>query len=171
MSLTAKRILIIGCSGAGKSTLTRKLAAKTKLPVIHLDQAYWKPNWEETPKEEWEAKVKDLAAGEHWIMDGNYSGTFSLRIPRADMVVYLDYPAHKCLWRVAKRVWKYHGKTRPDMPAGCNERFDLDFFHYVAVFNLTRRKSILKQLENLQPAQRCVVLRNDSEVEHFLANA
>jgi adenylate kinase family enzyme len=35
-----RRILVIGCSGAGKSTLAKVIAARHRLPLIHLDRAY-----------------------------------------------------------------------------------------------------------------------------------
>jgi len=39
-----KKILIIGSPGSGKSTLSKKLKEKLKLPLIHLDKIFWKPN-------------------------------------------------------------------------------------------------------------------------------
>jgi len=111
-----KRIMIIGCCGSGKSTIARKLQKIIDLPLYHLDQYYWKPNWTETPKEEWEPIVKDLASKEKWIIDGNYGGTMDLRFERADVIVYMDIPTIKCLVRVIGRIWKYHGEVRPDMP-------------------------------------------------------
>jgi len=56
-----KRVMVIGCCGAGKSTFSRKLAEITKLETIHLDQYYWKPNWEETDKVEWKTIVTKLS--------------------------------------------------------------------------------------------------------------
>ncbi|OAV43602.1 hypothetical protein [Lewinella sp. 4G2] len=163
-----QRVLIIGCCGAGKSTFARKLADATGLPLIHLDQAYWQPDWTEPPKAEWEAKVTELVARDAWIMDGNYAGSLSLRLPRADTVIYLDYPTAKCLWRVVKRVTKYHGQQRPDMPPGCHERFDWEFFHYVATFNLTRRRLIHEHLASLGPGQRVFRFTRDGEGDEFL---
>ena len=66
-----KRILIIGAGGSGKTTLARRLAERTGLPLIHLDQLYWHSGWQATPTEEWRSKVDELIAGETWIMDGN----------------------------------------------------------------------------------------------------
>ena len=39
-----QKIIVIGCPGSGKSYFSKELAKKTKLPVIHLDMIYWKPN-------------------------------------------------------------------------------------------------------------------------------
>ena len=40
-----RRVLVTGMAGSGKSTFSRSLAAKTGLPVIHLDVHFWKPGW------------------------------------------------------------------------------------------------------------------------------
>ena len=165
-----KRIMIIGCCGAGKSTLARRLNAITNLPLYHLDQYYWKENWTETPKEEWGPIVINLAKKEEWIIDGNYGGTFQPRMDRADTIIYLKYSTLKCLSRVTKRVIKYHGKVRLDMPDGCRERFHFGFFHYVATFNMVRGKSILARLNNCRENANVVVLKSDKEVHAYLEN-
>lgn len=163
------RVMIIGCCGSGKSTLSKKLQKLTGLPLFHLDQYYWKENWTETPKDQWEPIVEFLASNDEWIIDGNYGGTWKCRFDRADTVIYLDYNTIKCLYRVTKRVIKYHGQVRPDMPNGCKERFDLDFFHYVATYNLMRRKSTLARLEALDKSIKVVVLKSDKEIDFYLS--
>ena len=139
------RILIIGSPGAGKSTLARSLSQKLGLEIIHLDQYYWKENWQESKRTDWEETIKKLIQKDQWIMDGNYGDTMDIRINRADSIIYLDFPTRVTLFRIIKRIIKYHGKVRPDMPAGCKERFEFDFLHYVAIFRLTRKKGILKK--------------------------
>lgn len=156
-----KRVLILGCCGAGKSTLARMLSKEVDLPIIHLDQQYWKPNWIEPSKEEWNTKVEDLITQDSWIMDGNYGGTLDMRIKRADTIIYLDASTLTCMSRVIKRIWNYRGSVRPDMPEGCPERFDLDFLHYVLVFNLIRRKSIIKKIAAHSEEKR-VLIKKDS---------
>ena len=164
-----KRIMIIGCCGAGKSTLARRLQKIINLPLYHLDQYYWKENWTETPKEEWEPIVADLANKDEWIIDGNYGGTFKPRIDRADTIIYLKYNTLQCLYRVTKRIVKYHGKIRPDMPKGCRERFNFEFFHYVATYNLIRGKKIRMRLETLKSEKEIIVLSSDNEVSKYLS--
>lgn len=84
------RVLVIGISGAGKSTFSRALANATGLPLIHLDKEFWQPGWVQTPRLNWRAKVTELAAGERWIMDGNYDSSLDLRLPRADTALWFD---------------------------------------------------------------------------------
>ncbi len=164
-----KRILIIGSCGAGKSTLSRKMSSKLNLPIIHLDQEYWQPGWEETPKSEWEDKVKKLIKRPTYIMDGNYASTLDIRLSEADHLIFLDYPTRISFWRVLKRIISNYGKTRSDMTEGCPERFDIEFLHYVLVFNLISRKRITKILEKHQDQTDIVILKTDKEVNTYLA--
>lgn len=99
-----QRVLVIGISGAGKSTFARKLAPLVGLPLIHLDKEFWRPGWRLTPRVEWWERVAELAAGERWLMEGNYANSLHLRLPRADTVLWFDYPTVRCLGRVLKRV-------------------------------------------------------------------
>ena len=164
-----KRVLIIGCSGSGKSTLARKLGERTGLPVIHLDQEYFGPNWKEPKQADWAQTVTKLAARDQWLMDGNFSGTFPIRMPRADTVIYLDQPTWRCLWRVVWRTIRFYGKVRPGSAPGCRERFDRHFLHYVAVYNITRRPSILATLAKQKTAGKTVhVLRKQKDINAVL---
>ncbi len=164
------RIMIIGCCGSGKSTLSRQLQKAVNLPLFHLDQYFWKPNWTETPKDKWKDIVTDLANKDQWIIDGNYGGTMDIRFERADTIIYLDISTIRCLGRVIKRIWKYHGKVRPDMPEGCKERFDFDFLHYVAVYNLLRRKKLLTKLESLRNKKKIYHIKNNKDIKALISN-
>ncbi|MEM6633628.1 MAG: DNA topology modulation protein [Bacteroidota bacterium] len=163
-----ERVMVIGCSGAGKSTFSRKLSQLTALELIHLDQHFWKPNWEEIDKAEWKEIVEMLSSKPKWIIDGNYGGTMDIRLSRADTIIFLDYPTLTCLWRVTKRTLTYRGRERPDMPKGCKERFDLNFYLYVAMYNTTRRKEILDKLAKVKGEKRMLIFNNDREASHFL---
>jgi len=164
-----QKILVIGCCGSGKSTFSKKLQAVLNLELIHLDQYYHKPDWQEPEKEQWERLVSRLVQKPSWIMDGNYKGTFDIRFKEADTIIYLDYSILKCLWRVIKRIVKYHGTVRPDMPKGCEERFDLEFLHYVATFNFKNRKGIIERLNSVKEDKKVYVFKTDKEADFYLS--
>jgi adenylate kinase family enzyme len=113
-----RRVLVTGMAGSGKSTFSRSLAAKTGLPVIHLDVHYWKPGWVAPSEREWREKQRALLAGDAWIADGNYHETLGLRLERADTVVFLDTPWSVCAGRTLLR-----GLRKPigEMPEGCDD--------------------------------------------------
>lgn len=165
----AKRILVIGCCGAGKSTFAKKLHKILKLPLIHLDKYYHKPNWEEPEKKEWERILFQLVKENKWIMDGNYANSFNIRIPRADTIIYLDYSSFNCLIRVVKRVVRDYGKNRSDMAEGCKESFDLSFLKFVVRFNSRNRANIYYKLNKVKKNKNIIILRNDKEVKLFLS--
>lgn len=112
------RVLVTGIAGSGKSTFTRALAARTGLPVIHLDVHFWKPGWVAPSEDEWREKQRGLLAGDAWIADGNYPETLDLRLERADTVVFLDTPWWVCAGRAFLRGLR---KPLGEMPQGCDD--------------------------------------------------
>ena len=106
------RILILGCPGSGKSTFARALAARTGLPLIHLDSVWWRADGSHISRDEFDRALAELLAGEKWIMDGDYSRTYEVRLRAADTVIFLDYPEDVCMAGIVGRL----GEERPDMP-------------------------------------------------------
>ena len=106
------RILILGCPGSGKSTFARALAARTGLPLIHLDNVWWRADGTHIPREDFDRALGELLEGERWILDGDYNRTYEVRLRAADTVVFLDYPEDVCMDGIRRRV----GEERPDMP-------------------------------------------------------
>ena len=162
-----ERILIIGCSGAGKSTLARELGQKLGLPVIHLDQLWWNPGWVESDREAFDARLTAILEEPRWIMDGNFSRTMPMRIPKCDTIIYLDFNRWACLWGLCQRMWGYYGKVRPDMTQGCPERFDPEFVRWIWNFNRDNRVRNYTWIAQARHA-RSIVLKNRKEVKAFL---
>ena len=164
-----QRVVVIGPGGAGKSTFSRRLAQATGLPLVHLDVEHWRPGWVEPSKDVWNARMRQLVAGERWILDGNFGGTMEMRLAACDTAVFLDVSAWRCLWRVLKRRIANHGRARDGMASGCIEKLDASFLWWIATYARRRRPAILARLAALRPGQRAVVLRRAKDVEAFLA--
>jgi adenylate kinase family enzyme len=164
-----RKVLVIGSGGAGKSTFARRLGQLLSLEVIHLDSLYWNSGWVETPKAEWAKMVEELARRDSWIMDGNYSGTFDIRIKACDTLIFLDMPRRVCFWRVLKRLIVYRHRTRPDMAAGCNEKLSWEFILWVWNFPKKQRPKILDLMRQNAGHKKMFRLRSPAATERFLA--
>jgi adenylate kinase family enzyme len=162
-----ERIAIIGPSGSGKSTLARELGERLALPVIHLDAHFWSAGWVESDKMQWRETVRALAANERWIIDGNYSSTMDIRLPLAETIVFLDFPRWLCLLRVLRRWLAFYGSTRPDLPPGCPERFDMDFLRWIWNYPQRSRPKTVALLHELQAEKRIVWLQSPGAVRLF----
>lgn len=163
-----QRVLVIGISGAGKTTLSQALSRRAGLPLIHLDREFWQPGWVETPRAVWREKVQALAARESWVMDGNFDATLDVRLPRADTVIWFDFPTVRCLFRALKRVARSYGRVRPDMAEGCPERIDFDFLRYIARFNSVQRPRIAAQLAQHGRHLAPIIITRDAEARACL---
>ncbi len=142
-----QRVLVIGPCGAGKSTLAAELSERITLPLYHMDKLNWRPGWVESSKAEISEKLAQITTTDQWVIDGTYGGTLGDRLPRADTVIYLDYPISLCVARLLRRIWTFRGRTRPDMTDGCPERFDLQFLIYVVRWNAGPRIRLEQRLK------------------------
>lgn len=123
--MSASKIALIGISGSGKSTYSREVAKRTRLPLFHMDQLFWKGNWEAVPESKYIEAQKQLLQNEKWIIEGYVDEALAERLQQADLIIYLDYPALTCFFRVLRR-WFMHRKTsRLELPEEALERFSL----------------------------------------------
>lgn len=162
-----EKILIIGCACSGKSTLARALAEKRKLPLVHLDQLWWKSGWENVSIEEFDARLDRALEMESWIIDGNFSRTMPLRLARCDTIIYLDFSRWECLLGLVQRLLANWGKVRPDMPRDCPERFDWEFVKWIWNFNKNNRSMNYTWISQARHAK-AIILKNRKEVRTFL---
>ncbi len=162
------KMVVIGSPGSGKSTIARKLGELTGIEVYHLDRLYWKPGWVESTRDEIRNIQQEIVKKDRWIIDGNYGSTMEVRLEAADTIVFLDRTRITCLYRVIKRRFMYHRKSRPDMGVGCTERLDRDFLRYVWNFPRDQRNRILQKLAKYEGEKQIISLSNDRDIDLFL---
>jgi adenylate kinase family enzyme len=99
-----RRVVVVGASGSGKSVLARELATRLVVPHVDLDALHWGPNWTPTPTQTLRPRVEAAIAGDGWTVSGNYSALRDSIWPRADTLIWLDYPMPIVMWRVLQRT-------------------------------------------------------------------
>ncbi|MDN3363024.1 topology modulation protein [Priestia megaterium] len=168
-----KRVLVMGVSpGVGKSTFAKKLGKKLDLEVHHLDSLYWQPGWTERDNDSFRELQEHIVKKDSWIIDGNYSNSYDLRVKRADTIIYLELPLIVCVYRVIKRRIVYARKTREDMTKGCPEKVDWSFFTFILTTYRERQKKMRKRFEKLRKDEDCKVfmLVNRKDIENYIQN-
>jgi adenylate kinase family enzyme len=159
-------VAVVGPGGAGKSTFTVELGRRTGLPVVHLDEHFWKPGWVETPKDEWQRAQAALAADDRWIIDGNYGGTFDVRFERADTVIVLAPPRLVCITGALTRSVRNRG--RAVQAPGCHERVDLAFLRWIWRYPADSRPRLDAALGRHREQLSVIELRSRREAGRFL---
>ncbi|HEV7245638.1 MAG TPA: AAA family ATPase [Shinella sp.] len=167
---TAGRVLVIGCSGSGKSTLARQLADRLGLTYVSMDrEIFWLPGWQQRPRAEALVRLQAFVAQERWIMDGTSPGTLPLRLPRADLVLWLRPPRWMTVYGVISRWLRYRGRTRPEMAENCPERINREFLTYVWNFEKTESPEIEQNLAAYGRDVPVCVLKSRGENDRLLA--
>ena len=162
------KIIIIGSGGSGKSTFAKQLGAITGLPVIHLDNEFWQPNWAETPRDEWIEKQKQFISDDKWIIDGNYGSTMELRFAAAELVIFLDINRLVCVYSAARRT----GKKRSDLPEYLQEpkKFSkdfLDFAKWIWSYPKTEKQKVLALHEKYEDKP-FLVIKSRQKLKRYL---
>jgi adenylate kinase family enzyme len=120
-----RRVVILGPGASGKSTLAIQLSEITGLPVIELDNLFWRPGLVATPYDQWVKVQERLVQGNEWIIDGDLGpyDAVEVRLRAADTIIFLDFSFVRCAWRAIRRsreradfwLWllRYRRQSRP----------------------------------------------------------
>jgi len=105
------RIVVVGTSGSGKTTMAKALSKALGLPRVELDAVNWQPGWRDIANHEpaeFIRRVAEAAAGEAWVIDGNYSKAREAHWARATAFVWMD----TAFWVVMLQVvWRSFGRA------------------------------------------------------------
>jgi adenylate kinase family enzyme len=155
------RIVILGCAGSGKSSLAVRLGTCLDIPVISLD-ALWRPFARTCDVAGFSKSVESAHATPAWISDGNFADvTFGVRLPRADLVIWVDRARILCALRSIKRLL---------VPNPCHRIRELrTVLPYIASFD----RSSAPLIEKMRVAYGANIpvrhLKSDRECAEFLA--
>jgi adenylate kinase family enzyme len=161
-----KKIAITGNCGAGKSHFAKRLSKILKIDVIHLDKYYWKPNWQKTEKEEWQALHQNLLNLDEWIIDGNYKSTLDQRLEAADTVIFLNFSKPLCLFRAIKRRYFPDTDRTQDLGGNNKERLTWNFIYWILTYP---KKEMLDKCLKLKD-KKVLIINNQKEIDTLLAD-
>lgn len=165
-----QRVMIIGQPGSGKTTLARQLGVATRLPVYHMDKIHWKPGWVERDRAEKTQLCAEVHAKPRWVFEGGHSVTWADRLERADTLIWLDVPLWRRLVRVVRRTLAGYGRSRPDLPENCPERFDAEFYWFIWRTRHTSRRRMAELVATAPPGKTVITLSTLAEVRAYLAD-
>jgi adenylate kinase family enzyme len=100
------RLVIVGTSGSGKTTLAKAVSAATGVSRVELDAVNWQAGWRDIAThdpDEFVRRVAEAAAGEAWVVDGNYTKARAVLWPRATAFIWIDYERPVVMRRV---IWR-----------------------------------------------------------------
>ncbi|HZC08305.1 MAG TPA: hypothetical protein VE338_21910 [Ktedonobacterales bacterium] len=127
------RVVVLGVTGSGKSTLAAALARRLGAPHVELDALQWEPNWTPAQPEVFRERAGQAVAGDAWVVDGNYRQARDLVWPRAQTIIWLDYPLAITLWRLLRRtLWRVFAHV--ELWSGNRERLWHQFFTRDSLF-------------------------------------
>lgn len=161
-----RKSMICGCGGSGKSALSSKLDDHFGLPVTLLDMEYYDEQWNALDDETFAQRQRELVADDDWIIDGNYSGTMSIRLTAADTVIFLDIHPLICLFGILQRRFQHRGDD--ELSRHRRGRITWGFVKYILGF----RKTMCPRVEGLiseHATGHVVRLRSRRAVRRYLA--
>ena len=99
-----ERVLVAGVTGSGKTTFCRRLATLWDLRHVEIDSLFHGPDW--TPRSAFLDDVRAFAAEDRWVTEWQYTskGTDAILAPRAQLVLWLDYPYRVVRSRLLRRT-------------------------------------------------------------------
>ena len=157
------RIVILGCPGSGKSTLAARLRALTGLPLLHLDNIWWKPDRTHISADAFDRELETLIKKDKWIIDGDYSRTYETRIRSCDTIVFLDLDEEECMAGIMNRI----GKKRDDIP-WVESRPDPGLEELVRGYHDQNRPKVYTLMEKY-PDKQILIFRTRAQADEWIS--
>lgn len=173
-----KKINVVGTSGSGKSTFSKRLAEILNAPYVEMDKIFWGPNWYFPSDKEFFSNLKNSLVSDRWVLDGNYTRSIPIKWENVDVVIWLDYPFAKTLFRAVKRAFR-RSLRKEELWAGTGNResFKRSFFSKdsIILWTIKTHGQVRQRYQSLMADPKFshikfIRLRSDAEAEAYLAN-
>ena len=121
--------------------------------------------WEKhISRDEFDARLNEYMQEDSWIIDGNYSRTYEMRIAACDTVIFLDYGEEVCMQGITNRI----GKVREDMP-WIEDELDPELVEIVQQYE-TQNKPVLQDLFRKYSEKEVIIFYNRVEAMKWLVS-
>lgn len=99
------KIHIIGGSGSGKTTLAYKIAKENNIPMLDLDDIFWKNNTYGLKEDEAirDKALKDFMQNDNYVIEGIYYKWLDEALENADKIYLMNVNIHIRNYRIIKR--------------------------------------------------------------------
>jgi hypothetical protein len=138
-------------------------------PVIHLDRVVYGAQWLPAPCAQVRSKVERLVQAPSWTIEGTFPELFDLILPAADLVIWIEQPWPKRLWRSWRKTRVHRGHARPDRPDGADEVFGLSYARTILSFGRFT-PAVAATLRTAAPNTPVRCLKGDGDVLAFLSD-
>jgi len=160
--LKYNKIIILGPPGAGKTTMGKKLSRELGISLISLDMYFWQPNYKEPDLKEWQELNERIVLRDSWIIEGTYMKVIDPRINNCNLILYVNTPLFKCLFRAIFRTIKYYGRAREGMPSYCKERFNIGYYLKILSFDIRIGKRLKNRI--ISSDKRFIILNEETQL-------
>ena len=162
------RIAITGPSGSGKTTLAAEIARTLGLRLVEIDALHHGPNWESCGTDVLRERVLAAIEGDGWVTDSTYHGMLgNLVSDRADILVWLDLPIPRVMWRLLRRT-HVRNRDRTELWNGNVEPGWRESTRYLIWPALRRAFANRREFPERYPHQDVRRLRSDRDVRAFV---
>lgn len=96
-----RRIIIIGLPASGKSTLALNLSRLLNIQSIDLDTLQKLTKSSTEPDKIFRMETDKATRTSAWVLAGDYGIVREIIWPRAELIIWLDYP----LWTIFRQYW------------------------------------------------------------------
>lgn len=167
------RVLFYGVTGSGKSAAARAYAQATGLPEFSADDDIgWLPGWQQRTVEEQRDLAAVIAAQDRWVLDSAYGVWRDVVLPRAELVVGLDYPRWLSLARLVRRTLR-RAVTREPVCNGNQETLARLFVQDSIIRwhfrSFTRKRHVMRGLQSEPGLPPVLLFRHPRQLDAWLA--